>query len=835
VSLLGLHERGARESEIEALASRTPFSGFLPYRAFDPKTLEYINMDNSFGRVWECAPLAFAYERTIESLTGLLRHEHPQGTVIQFMLFPDDAFAGLCEQYIALKTREDDFSRESARRYAQHLFDGRSGLPAMGGIRVRNFRLFVAVKALVPFTDEGVSSVEESLGQAGLAPRPVQPGVLLDFLRRLLNSQSPANSNAYDPHRPLCNQIVQAETVIRHGGDHLRVGSRYAACLTPKSPCSDEYLDVLKVNELIGGFHGPYEDATQLTNKFLWTTTVLFRNVAGTIRKDASIMMMQKFKGRVAQAISRRVDELSWVLADIEREPYVNVLSSVWVFGEDEDDLNRGVARARSLWESQKFVMQRETRILVPMLIAALPFGLYDVKKNIEVINRDLRMSASAAAHMLPVQGDFAGRMRPVQLYTGRKGQIVTLDVFDKRANNHNFLVCAESGAGKSFTLNKLVNDYYGIGSPIRLIDIGYSYQKQCALSRGRYVDIGAEAGRLCLNPFQSAVRANVDAEDRHGDQEAISFILLSMAFSATGVPNNVETIYTLMKDAVVYAQSQDGGLHGVDHVARFLVEYPKHAQDHPYAGADELAHGMGYNLKEFTSKGAFGRLFNGPSTLSISADEFVVLELERIIQHKRLFPVMSLVVINAITQDLYLSDRSRPRFMLFDEAWKYFSVAPMIADMITEGYRRARKYHGATGIITQSPLDLLAFGTAGAVVNSNSAFKFFLQSRDYDTAIAKGVLQAEGLERELLMSVRNVRPRYSEMVAITPFGTGVLRLCPDRFTYWANTTTGNEVAKFHERLAELGDARKAIDSLIEEEARESAAASIAATARKSA
>jgi len=137
---------------------------------------------------------------------------------------------------------------------------------------------------------------------------------------------------------------------------------------------------------------------------------------------------------------------------------------------------------------------------------------------------------------------------------------------------------------------------------------------------------------------------------------------------------------------------------------------------------------------------------------------------------------------------------------------------------MIKEGYRRARKYGGATGIITQSPMDLKNFGEAGEVIISNSAFKFMLASDAYERAVAEGILSYQGLALDLLKSVRNNRPRYSEMFLDTPRGMGVARFCGDRLTYWMNTTDPAEVARFQKKIQSGLDPIAAIEQLLLEE-----------------
>src|SRR3546814_4926565 len=62
---------------------------------------------------------------------------------------------------------------------------------------------------------------------------------------------------------------------------------------------------------------------------------------------------------------------------------------------------------------------------------------------------------------------------------------------------------------------------------------------------------------------------------------------------------------------------------------------------DHLVPVARELA----FNLRDFGSQGAYGHFFNGPSTLDISRDEFVVLELERLKALPDLFNVIVMVV----------------------------------------------------------------------------------------------------------------------------------------------------------------------------------------------
>ena len=212
-------------------------------------------------------------------------------------------------------------------------------------------------------------------------------------------------------------------------------------------------------------------------------------------------------------------------------------------------------------------------------------------------------------------------------------------------------------------------------------------------------------------------------------------------------------------------------------------------------------------------------RFFTGPSTFDIRNDEFVVLELENLKVQPDLYRVVTLLIINAVTQDLYLSDRSRPRLIIFDEAWQFLDKGAMIAPVINEGYRRARKYNGSFMVITQSLLDLDNFGEVGSVINGNSAFKIFLESTDFDQAKKKGLIDYDEFTMRLLKSVKSNPPNYSEIFFDTPFGVGVARLVVNDYAYFIYTSKAKEIAMIEQLVQDGKTYHDAIQKMVRIEA----------------
>lgn len=790
---------GARYSDLEKLTDRKGLSDYLPWKLYRREDDAYLIVNNTVGYCWECTPVAFAGLDEVKQIESLIRADFPKDTVIQFIMYGDHDVTGFVDAFKRNKTRDDELVRKNITEYSNYLERGAEGIDKCHNIPLRNFRLFVTLYSKNELTEDIISITEEMLTGAHLQPRKLPVEGLVAFMRNLLNGRKFGGSiGTFDESLPIRKQIINADTDIDFSRQPYRIGNMHAKCLTPKA--NPKRVDPLKANTLLGGFRGVAEDAEQIGSPFLWTCSIVFDDLKFTLHNKASLTMTQKSGGSFAAAIARRTEEFGWALDKFESDRFVTVVPTFWIFDEDAKRLRDSASRVKRIWESKDFVMQEESILSKILLIASLPFGLYTDNGNVSKMERSFVAHAAAVARYVPIQGDFRGASDPVLAFIGRKGQHIGIDVFDKRSNNHNFIVSAESGSGKSFTLNNLCGNYYATGAMIRIVDIGYSYQKLCSTCSGRFMDYGRE--RPVTNPFMVTAK---DAEDEERNKVAAANIVAEMAYSASGGSLS-ETEWTLIKAAVESTIKSGNVERGIDYVVEFLREFPKLATDidpsEDLEFARTRAQELAFNLRDFTSKGQYGEFFNGPSTFDIASDEFVVLELDQLKGVKELFTVVVMQVMNSVTQDLYLSDRGERRFILFEEAASFLKQngahdLSRLATMIEEGFRRARKYRGSFGVVLQSMVDLDSFGSIGDVLVNNGAYKFMLQGKDYAKAIDLGLIDYEGLAVDLLTSIRNNKPRYSELFLDTPFGAGIGRLVVDPWNYWVNTSDGGDIAKY--------------------------------------
>jgi conjugal transfer ATP-binding protein TraC len=802
------HGGGLTYKRMRSAVHRDSYSDHLPLVAWDAKSEAFLCIDDGWGHAWELIPSAYMFSHVHAALQGLLNIHFPDGTVLQIHTFADPLIDGALDAFLDLKTRDDPLIQASARRTHDYLSEGRHGLDALHGIPIRNFRTLLSIKTRRPLGEDLRRQVEEQLAKLGI--RRSAPEEMVAFYRRIFNGVTRHAPGVFSDGTqvgapPIAKQIIDAGPDLVFDGPEVFLGNQVARCLTPKAPA--RRITAERANRLLGGMRGAAEDSDQIAGPFLYTLNILFDHSQFEIHKRAQILSAQKAAGSFAVEVGKQIEEIGWILDEAGNSKFVRVIPIVWVFGQDRGHARELAARAKRLWESEPlpFSMQEESYLNPTLLVMSLPFGLYPDRTTLRMLERDFRMPVKAAVLMAPVQTDFRGGGRPALLYTGRKGQLVTLDLFDPRINNYNFIVSAESGAGKSFLLNNLCQQYFACGALIRIIDIGGSYRKLCTLCSGRYIDVGEES--LVLNPFDMGLA--LDGDDKQSAITMAVAIVAEMANAATrkGVSTSE---WNLLKSAVQWTIDTGLADHGIDAVREWLGRYPTNVGndldkvEHLIPTARELA----FNLRDFGSGGAYGHFFNGPSTLDIRSDEFVVLELERLKAMPDLFNVIVMVVVNAVTQELYLSARDRPRFVLCDEAAQFMTRSDgqdlsRLAEAFGQGYRRARKYRGSFGIVLQSMNDLMLFGGTGQVILENAATRFLLQGSTYDRAVDNKILDYSGFVLDLLKSVRNSKPDYSEMFIDSPLGLGIARLVVDPFSYWINTSAPEEVAAFDGLIAQ--------------------------------
>lgn len=836
-----------KEGDLEKLCSRSQFSKYIMPVYYDEERGVYVNQDNTIGLMYEYVPVLFLNPQTIKSLSSIFTLNYPKGTVIQVMLFADPYIEHYLFNYVNYKKEAPPHLKKGFHELTKFYRNLKDHL----GFPARHYRVFVMIKmpCSKDLTDETLKelkvSVEELLRSVRLFPEPVKPEEYLFLMRFLLNNVDFSLKEETEDEfkeilhktkvlhtwiktQPLNKQIIFADTEVIAKGDVIKFGQRRFRCLTWK--IMPDEIDFVFGNLISGHydlFDGVAGDLKQVSLPFFIVFNVFCDPINTELQAKANLMLQQQPLGTYFVTLKEKISEYLWAVQKMNSgEKFMRGFLTFWVYGDDDEEVRTGVHKYVRVLESLGGQVQEERIVTVPLFVYSLPFGAVGDKKNFHLLDRDFVFTAEMASCCCPVQTDFMGTGEPVLLFLGRKGQVVGIDLFSPKTSNYNFFVAAPSGKGKSFLVNYIVSNYYGAGAKVRIIDIGGSYKKLVNMFKGKYLEFSPEAEhKISLNPFQLIYNLEYDIP-------LVVRTIVTMASATTDeLPEEVseETAYNMIHLAVleVLKWAESKGIPykelNIDYVYDVLSNFTKYFPDaericnkeHCIVDFDKIASHLTFNLYNFTSAGSYGKWFVGGEPFDISKDDFVVLELEYLKQFPDLFKVITLLVLNAVTADLYLSDRKRPTLIVLDEAWQFLQDNPAFEKVIEEGYRRARKYRGSFGVVTQDILDFDGFGRVGKVILSNSAFKFMLEGVKVELAKTKNIVDFDDFVVHLAKSVRYNAPKYSEIFVLTDnFGCGVVRLIVDPYSYYIYTSTPSEVAEIEELAKKMGY-EKAIEEMV--------------------
>jgi len=354
--------------------------------------------------------------------------------------------------------------------------------------------------------------------------------------------------------------------------------------------------------------------------------------------------------------------------------------------------------------------------------------------------------------------------------FVGRDGQLMFFDLFDS-STNYNAVIAAQSGSGKSFLTNEIIMQYLSIGARAWVIDIGRSYEKLVRLLGETFMVFSADSD-ICLNPFSLVRDYNEEADILAG--------LVTMMAAPTEALSDFQTAG--LKRVLNQVWEAEGPAMIIDSLAQALK-----------SEEDGRLRDIGEQLYPFTTKGEYGRFFNGANNVRFDG-RLVVIELEELRGRRQLQQVVLLQLIYQIQQSMYLGQRDRRKLVIIDEAWDLLTQGN-VATFIEHGFRRFRKYGGAAIVVTQSVNDLYN-SPSGEAISENSALKLLLgQTRE---AIAR-LEQSKRIDLgeygyAMLKTVHTLPGRYSEIAILCDGSLGVGRLYVEPFKKVLYSTKSDEV-----------------------------------------
>lgn len=776
-------------STLNRYFERYSLSTLLPYRTFDPAKGLFYN-DESVGFIFETYPLVGCSEEMQREISGLFQHTLPEGSNLQFLLWADPDVGGLTQAWQEPRVHHGDVFERLAQGRIAHL----------KSVAARNYRCIISYTQ----TGDGNNPVEEerllqlkeqiktALKSLGMPLWEWQAADLLTFLDGLLNGPGRGNLH-WNPFDSLDLQVPTNSSGVRVYPDHLRFDAgkegkekETRTIRTYGLRREPDRWSLHAMRDLIGD---PLRDLLQIPCPFLihYGIHVCDQEKTKLRVQSRESWVENQARSKIGKRIpilQRQARELDFVRHQQGKgERFVQTSFGVSLFSCPEQ-LPQADQILLSLFRSKRWQLEADPYIQLPLLLAMLPLawgeGWY---RDLYFLQRLKTTLSTEAANLLPLQGEWKGTASPGMLFVAPCGQLFTWSPFDNQEGNYNVVVVGKSGSGKSVFMQELVTSNLGQGGKSFILDVGRSFEKTVKLLKGTYLEFTPHSG-MCINPFTSLPHDNAKEVE---DALAMLKPILSLMAAPKEGTGDLENAY--LEQGLKWAWETKHHSATITDVAHYLTHH-----------RDTIAQGLGQKLFPYTKDGMYGRFFEGPATVDLSAS-LVVVELEELKERKDLQEVIVQMIILQITNQLYLGDRKTPAQVVLDEAWDMLR-GKQSGIFIETAARRLRKYRGSLVVGTQSINDFYATPAAQAAFDNADWMCLLAQKPESIRQLkeSKRIIMDPAMELQLT-SLKTKQGHYAEILIHGPHGYAVGRLYLDPFSRVLYSTKAEEFAAVQEHL----------------------------------
>lgn len=284
--------------------------------------------------------------------------------------------------------------------------------------------------------------------------------------------------------------------------------------------------------------------------------------------------------------------------------------------------------------------------------------------------------------------------------------------------------------------MNHLVRQYYEQGTHIVLVDTGNSYQGLCEMiyrktggKDGIYYTYSEEKP-ISFNPFYTSDYV-FDVEKK----DSIRTLLMTLWKSENEEATKTESGEIGSAVSAYISLIQDNR----DIVPSFNTFYEFMRDDYRQSLAEReiRVEKSDFNIDNFLTTlrqyyrgGRYDFLLNSTENIDLLNKRFVVFEVDSIRENKELFPVVTIIIMEAFINKMRRLKGIRKQ-LIIEEAWKALASANM-AEYLKYMYKTVRKYFGEAIVVTQEVDDIISSPIVKESIINNSDCKILLDQRKY-------------------------------------------------------------------------------------------------------
>ena len=411
-------------------------------------------------------------------------------------------------------------------------------------------------------------------------------------------------------------------------------------------------------------------------------------------------------------------------------------------------------------------------------------------------------------------------------------GAPVRVDVSDEPvrrgwASAKNKFILGPSGSGKSFFTNVMMAQKYEQGEHLVIVDVGDSYLGLCQLIHERtngedgiYFTFKEEEP-ISFNPFY--VEDYVYTEEKMAQLLSLICILWKNEHEeiTKAEETHIETALNVYVEIIkerreIFPCFNSFYAFLSKQFKEYLVKKSVRIENFDIDNLIQV-------LAPYAKGGKYEYLLNSKDKLDLLHKRFVVFELDNIKDHKVLFPVVTIVLMDTYIAKMRRLQPHERKIILIEEAWKAISKSGT-AEFIKYLYKTVRKHNGEVIVVTQEVGDIIGNEIIKDAIINNADEKILLDQSKFLNRFEEiqSTLALSEKEKALVLSINRdlqkneQRAKYKEVfISFNSAFSAVYGVEVSPEEYLTFSTTKEEKGVVLQYAKELGSMRKGIEKYI--------------------
>jgi conjugation system TraG family ATPase len=227
--------------------------------------------------------------------------------------------------------------------------------------------------------------------------------------------------------------------------------------------------------------------------------------------------------------------------------------------------------------------------------------------------------------------------------------------------------------------------------------------------------------------------------------------------------------------------------------------------------------------LRPYSEGGMYDYLLNAKENIDLLEKRFIVFEIDNIKDHKTLFPIVTLILMDTFISKMRHPSLGQTRKMiLIEEAWKAISKAGT-AEFIKYLFKTVRKHFGEAVVVTQEIDDIIGNEVVKNSILGNADCKILLDQRKYantfdDVAHVLGLTEKDvalALSLNQDLNFKNRNPYKEVFITFNGNNSRVYALEVSKEEYLVYTTEKTEKYRLMELEKQSGSIINAIKNYV--------------------